>query len=59
MRDGQAEYSHHGVADVLLDPTAVLLDGVASDGEQPCEERADVLRVERLAQRRRADHVGE
>jgi hypothetical protein len=55
----QPEHRHDRVADELLDPTAVLLDGIAGNGEEPAEERPDVLGIERLAERGRADDVGE
>jgi len=58
VRYRQAEHGHHRVADVFLDPTAVLLDGVASNCEQAREERPDILRIERLGKRRRANDVG-
>jgi hypothetical protein len=53
-----AEHGHHRVADVLLDPTAMLVDGLACNREQARKERPNILRIERLAERCRADDVG-
>ena len=55
----QPEDRHHGVADELLDDAAVALDDRLHPLEVAREQRAERLRVERLAERRRADDVAE
>ena len=59
VRQRRPEERHHGVADELLDRSAVAFEL----GTQPlvvrAEDRLDVLRVERLGARGEADQVGE
>ncbi len=55
----QPEDRHHGVADELLDDAAVALDDRLHPLEVAREQGAKRLRVERLAERRRADDVAE
>ena len=59
MGGGQAEDGHHGIADELLDGAAVLLHAFAGDAVVAGEQAAHLLRVELLAERGRARHVGE
>ena len=56
---GQAEHRHHRVADELLHRAAVLLDRLARDRVVTGKQAAHLLRVELLAERGRARHVGE
>ena len=59
VRDRDPEYGHHRVADVLLDRAAVALDDLAHAREVAAHDVAQRFRVEPLAERRRAGHVGE
>ena len=54
-----AEHGHHGVADELLDRAAVPLDHAAGQLEIARHHRPKGLRVELLAERRRAGDVAE
>ena len=55
----QPEDRHHGVADELLDDAAVALDDRLHALEVAREQRAERLRVDRLAESRRTDDVAE
>ena len=57
--DGNPEDSHHRVADELLDRSPVVLENAADLDEVAREHPPVALRVERLAERRRVDHVRE
>jgi len=57
--DGRAPDGHHGVADELLDRTAVALDHRPRRVEIAGEQLPRVLRVARLGEGREADQVGE
>ena len=59
MRGWEAEDCHHGIADELLDRASMLLDALARDRVVAGEQAAHLLRVEVLAERGRARHVGE
>ena len=59
MDDGHAEDGHHRVADELLHGSAVRLERAAHLVEVAPHHAAHRLRVEPLAERRRAGHVGE
>ena len=60
VRDRRAEDRDDRVADELLDRAAVALELVRAAARGTArEQRADVLRVEPLRPRRRADEVGE
>ena len=59
VRGWEAEDCHHGIADELLDRASVLLDALARDRVVAGEQAAHLLRVEVLAERGRARHVGE
>ena len=56
---GHAEDRHHRVADELLHRSAVRLDDRPHRGEVAVHDRAQRLRVDALAERRRARDVGE
>ena len=56
---GHPEDRHHGVADVFLDGTAVAFEHRSHALEEGGHHAAHRLRVEALAQRRRADDVAE
>ena len=53
------EHRHHGVADELLDHTAVRLDVVLPAGEVPVDDGPDVLGVQRLREHGEVDQVRE
>src|SRR5262249_21167871 len=55
----EAEDRHRGVADVLLDGSAVRLDDVADPLEVTREDAADDLGIVLVADRRRTDDAGE
>ena len=57
--DGRAEDGHHGVADILLDGTAVAMDLARHRGEEAGQQRAHILGVEPLGERGRAGDVRE
>ena len=57
--DWRAEDGHHRVADELLDRAAVALELAAHPSVVRRQGRADILRVEELRLRGRADQVGE
>ncbi len=59
MEGGDTEDGHDGVADELLDGAAVTLDDRPHHREVAAHDRPHRLRVELLAQDRRADDVGE
>ena len=59
VRDRDAEHRHHAVAAVVLDRAAVPLDGLAHAVEPALHRPAQRLRVDPLAERRRAHDVGE
>ena len=59
VQPGQAEDGHDGVADELLDDSAVLLELGAHGVEVPSHHLAQGLGVETLAHARRALEVGE
>ncbi len=59
MHHGDAEHGEHRVADELLDRPAVTLDGRARHREVTAQHPAKGLRVQLLAHRRGAGHVGE
>jgi hypothetical protein len=59
VRHGRAEEPHDRVADELLDRAAEALDLRAHARVVGGEARMDVLRIELLGRRRRADDVGE
>jgi hypothetical protein len=59
MGGRQAEDRHHRVADELLDGPAVLGDDVPGHGVVARQQRAEILRIERLTKGRRAAHIGE
>jgi hypothetical protein len=59
VRDRCAEHRHHAVADMLVDAATVLDDEVIHAGEKVFEQGVHFLGVERLAQPRVADEVGE
>ena len=59
MDGREPEDRHHRVADELLDDAAVALDDRLHALEVAREQRAERLRVDRLAERRRADDVAE
>jgi hypothetical protein len=59
MQLGNPEDSHHRVADELLDRAAVSLDDRLHALEIASKERSYRLGVERLPERRRANHVAE
>ena len=54
-----AEHGHDAVADVLVDPAAVLLHHAVDAPEEAVEQRVHLLRVELAAQRRVAGEVRE
>ena len=55
----RAEHRHDAVADVLVDPAAVLLDQAVDALEEAAEQRVHLLGVELAAQRRVAGEVRE
>ena len=59
MRLRRAEDGHHRVADVLLDPSAVLLEGGPRELDERSERGPRVLGVAAGDEGRRADQVGE
>ena len=59
VRHRNPEDGHHRVADVLLDRSAVALDDLAHAREVAAHDVTQRLRVEPLAERRRAGHVRE
>ena len=59
MRAPQAEDGHHRVADELLDRAAVRRYDFLGDRVVARQQRAQVLRIQALAQRGRARYVGE
>ena len=59
VEQGDPEHRHHGVADVLLDGSAVTLDRAAHRVEVARLHVAQRLGIEALAERRRAGHVAE
>ena len=56
---GNPEHRHHGVADELLDPAAVLLERRAGDLEERVEQPPDILRIAPLDQLGRSDQIRE
>ena len=56
---GYPEHGHHRVADVLLDRSTVAFDDLAHAREVAAHHVPQRLRVEPLAERSRARHVGE
>jgi hypothetical protein len=59
VQSGQAEDGHDRVADVLLDPSPVVLEDLAHLVEVARHDLSQRLRVERLAETRGALEVGE
>ena len=59
VHDGDAEDSHHRVADELLHRTAVALEDLARHAEIALHHATEGLGVEALAERRRSGHVAE
>ena len=59
VRRGDAEHTHDGVADELLDRPAVALDHGAGIVEPACDDAAQRLGVEPFAELRRPCDVGE
>ena len=59
VRDRRAEQGHDGVADELLDRTAVVFELGAKPRIERRQERADILRIEALGSRCEPDQVGE
>ena len=59
VRHRHAEHRHHRVADELLHRAAVRLDDPPHPLEVTRQERLQRLRIDRLAERRRADDVAE
>ena len=59
VRRRDAEHRHHRVADELLHRAAVRLDDRLHPLEVARQQRPQRLRIRRLPQRRRADHVAE
>ena len=59
VSDGCAEDRHDAVADVLVDPAAVLGDEAIGVGEEMLQERVHLLRVEFATERGVAGEVGE
>ena len=57
--DRRAEDRHDAVADVLVDPAAMLGDEAVGAGEEALQERVHLLRVELAAERGVAGEVGE
>ena len=50
---------HHAVAQELVNGALVAKHDLGHDREQLVEDRDRLLRIEALAQRREADHIGE
>jgi hypothetical protein len=59
VRQRRAEHGHDAVAEVLVDPAAVLLDDAVDPLEEAAEQRVHVLGVELPAQRGVAGEIGE
>jgi hypothetical protein len=57
--DRHAERGHHRVTDELLDGAALCFDLLAHRLEERREDLAEPFRIEALAERGRARHVGE
>jgi hypothetical protein len=59
VRGGRAEHGQRGVALELVDPSGVLLHDVDDDGEEPVQQRHDLLRRAPGGQGGGADEVDE
>src|SRR5256712_2127186 len=59
MRVREAEDSDHGVADELFQDTAMLGNDFTGDIVVAAEQDADILGIERIAERGRSRHIGE
>src|SRR2546428_821332 len=59
MRLGKAEDGHDGIADELLEGAAVVADDFLRDHVEARQERTNILRIQRLAERGGPADVGE
>ena len=59
MGDRHTEYSHHRIADELLDRASMAFDNRAHALEVPSKQRAQRFRIDHLAERSRTSDVAE